>query len=191
MGFNDPINTPSLSGWVIAAALGALLGVVSYVQLGLGANGSVLVAGLVTVVVGLIIGLPSSDVPAVRPAAVAHPVVPPLAPAPVAEPTVALVQPVEEPAAVFLAAEAAEKPRTLAAARDGRPDDLKLIRGVGPKMEAMLHRMGFFHFDQVAAWTPAELAWVDDNLEGFRGRASRDEWVAQARVLAAGGRPLP
>jgi predicted flap endonuclease-1-like 5' DNA nuclease len=186
MGFNDPINTPSLSGWVIAAAMGALLGIVSYLQFGLGANGSVLVAGLVTVVVGLIIGLPSSDVPAARPAAVAHPVVAPLAPASVAEAPVALAQNVIERAEV-----AAEKPRTLAAAREGRPDDLKLIRGVGPKMEAMLHRMGFFHFDQVAAWTPAELAWVDDNLEGFRGRASRDEWVAQARVLAAGGRPQP
>jgi NADH-quinone oxidoreductase subunit E len=84
-----------------------------------------------------------------------------------------------------------EKPRTLTAARDGSPDDLKLIKGIGPKMEEMLHGMGIFHHDQIAAWTDRELAWVDDNLEGFRGRASRDEWVAQAKNLAAGGDSLP
>lgn len=81
----------------------------------------------------------------------------------------------------------ADRPASLPAAREGGPDNLKLIKGVGPKLEAMLHGMGFFHFDQIAAWTARELAWVDDNLEGFRGRASRDEWVEQAKILAAGG----
>ena len=47
--------------------------------------------------------------------------------------------------------------------------------------------MGFYHFDQIANWTDAEIAWVDSNLEGFKGRATRDEWVAQAKILAAGG----
>ena len=82
---------------------------------------------------------------------------------------------------------AARRPASLSAARDGGPDDLKRIKGVGPKLEALLHSLGFYHFDQVAAWTDQELAWVDDNLEGFKGRATRDEWVAQAKVLAAGG----
>ncbi|PKP61535.1 MAG: NADH-quinone oxidoreductase subunit NuoE, partial [Alphaproteobacteria bacterium HGW-Alphaproteobacteria-8] len=77
-------------------------------------------------------------------------------------------------------ATAADRPATLPAAREGGPDDLKRIKGIGPKLEAMLHQMGFFHFDQIAAWTARELAWVDDNLEGFKGRASRDEWVEQA-----------
>ncbi|MFU8864867.1 MAG: hypothetical protein ACNA7O_13210 [Rhodobacterales bacterium] len=81
------------------------------------------------------------------------------------------------------------KPATLQAARGGQPDDLKQIKGVGPKMESMLHGMGFFHFDQVAAWTPSELAWVDENLTGFKGRASRDNWVAQAKALARGEQP--
>jgi NADH-quinone oxidoreductase subunit E len=85
------------------------------------------------------------------------------------------------------AAGAAKKPKALKAARGGKADNLKEIKGVGPKLEALLHSLGFFHFDQIAAWTDAELAWVDDNLEGFKGRASRDEWVAQAKVLAAGG----
>jgi predicted flap endonuclease-1-like 5' DNA nuclease len=97
-------------------------------------------------------------------------------------------------AAPVMAAPAAErpiapdgKPELLDAARGGKPDDLKEIKGVGPKMEAMLHGMGIFHFDQVASWRAPEVAWVDENLEGFKGRVSRDEWVAQARVLAAGG----
>ena len=56
------------------------------------------------------------------------------------------------------------------------------------KLEATLNEMGFFHFDQIAAWTPAQIAWVDGALEGVnRGRASRDDWVAQAKLLATGG----
>lgn len=82
---------------------------------------------------------------------------------------------------------AASRPKALKAARKGGADDLKMIKGVGPKLEKLLNSLGFFHFDQVAAWTAAELAWVDENLEGFKGRASRDDWVAQAKLLAGGG----
>ncbi|MGB7267903.1 MAG: NADH-quinone oxidoreductase subunit NuoE [Albidovulum sp.] len=77
-----------------------------------------------------------------------------------------------------------KKPRALKAPRKGGADDLKLIKGVGPKLEKLLHSLGFFHFDQVAGWSEAELNWVDDNLEGFKGRASRDKWSEQARRLA-------
>ena len=94
---------------------------------------------------------------------------------------------VPETGAPAEAAEAQKRPAGLTAARGGKPDDLKLIKGVGPKLEALLNRMGFHHFDQIAAWTAAEVAWVDDNLEGFKGRVSRDDWVAQAKILAAGG----
>ncbi|WP_300055777.1 NADH-quinone oxidoreductase subunit E [uncultured Roseobacter sp.] len=83
-----------------------------------------------------------------------------------------------------VAAPVGEKPATLEAAREGGPDDLKQIKGIGPKLEKLLHSLGFFHFDQVAAWTDAEVAWVDENLEGFKGRVSRDNWVQQARDLA-------
>ena len=79
------------------------------------------------------------------------------------------------------------KPQALEAAREGGPDDLKMIKGVGPKLEALLHRLGFYHFDQVAGWTADEVAWVDQNLEGFKGRVSRDNWVNQAKILASGG----
>ena len=80
-----------------------------------------------------------------------------------------------------------KRPAVLDKARDGRPDDLKMIKGVGPKLEKLLHSLGFFHFDQIAAWTPEERAWVDDKLEGFKGRATRDDWTGQAKTLADGG----
>ncbi len=82
---------------------------------------------------------------------------------------------------------AAARPAWLDGPRAGGADDLKKIKGVGPKLEELLHSLGFYHFDQVAAWTAAELAWVDENLEGFHGRASRDDWVGQAKILATGG----
>jgi NADH-quinone oxidoreductase subunit E len=82
---------------------------------------------------------------------------------------------------------AGKKPKALKAARKGRADDLKLILGIGPKLEALCHSLGFFHFDQIAEWTEAEIAWVDENLEGFKGRVTRDKWVVQAKILAAGG----
>ena len=78
-------------------------------------------------------------------------------------------------------------PVGLSAPRDGQPDDLKQIKGVGPKLETLLHSMGFYHFDQIAAWTDDEVAWVDENLVGFKGRVTRDDWVAQARAMAAEG----
>ncbi len=80
-----------------------------------------------------------------------------------------------------------KKPRTMKAPRKAGADDLKMIKGVGPKMETLLHSLGFFHFDQVSKWTADEVSWVDQNLEGFKGRVSRDNWVEQAKVLASGG----
>lgn len=93
----------------------------------------------------------------------------------------------DEPAEVAeIVATDADKPAALTAARDGKADDLKMIKGVGPKMEELLNSLGFYHFDQIAAWQPNELVWVDQNLEGFKGRATRDEWVSQAQALASG-----
>ena len=82
---------------------------------------------------------------------------------------------------------AAATPQFMSAPRETGPDDLKQIKGIGPKLENTLHNMGIYHYDQIAAWGPAEQAWMDDNLEGFKGRATRDQWVAQAQILAAGG----
>lgn len=79
------------------------------------------------------------------------------------------------------------KPETLSEARGGQADDLKQIKGIGPKLEKLCNALGFYHFDQIASWSADEEAWVDANLEGFKGRVSRDQWIAQAKVLAAGG----
>ena len=83
--------------------------------------------------------------------------------------------------------ETGTKPATLEGARGGKADDLKMIKGVGPKLEQLLNRLGFYHFDQIANWSGDEVAWVDENLQGFKGRVSRDNWVEQARILASGG----
>ena len=79
------------------------------------------------------------------------------------------------------------KPKMLKAPGKGGADDLKAIKGIGPGLEALLNEMGVFHFAQIAGWTGDEIAWVDQNLLRFKGRASRDNWVDQAKVLAEGG----
>jgi predicted flap endonuclease-1-like 5' DNA nuclease len=122
--------------------------------------------------------------PANAPGAAAAPASAPArapAPAPKPEPAPASAAPAT-PAAVEGGA-----PQRLDGPREGSADDLKKIKGVGPKLEAMLHGMGFYHYDQIASWSAAEVAWVDENLEGFKGRVSRDNWVEQARTLADGG----
>lgn len=81
------------------------------------------------------------------------------------------------------------KPELLTAARGGKGDDLGLIWGVGPKLAKMLNEMGVWHFDQIANWKAEELAWVDARLTGFKGRATRDDWISQAKKLATGWRP--
>jgi len=120
-------------------------------------------------------------VPAPAPTAMPKPAAAPVVPAaaPAAAP--------EAPAAATAPAKPAAAPTGLSAARGGKADDLKKIKGVGPKLEQVLHGMGYYHFDQIGAWTGAEVAWIDENLEGFRGRVTRDDWVAQAKLLAAGG----
>ncbi|MEX5564165.1 NADH-quinone oxidoreductase subunit E [Pseudophaeobacter sp. 1A16562] len=76
-------------------------------------------------------------------------------------------------------------PETLSEARGGKADDLKMLKGVGPKLEETLNELGFFHFDQIAKWTEAEIAWVDSRLK-FKGRIERDGWIEQSKQLAAG-----
>lgn len=65
----------------------------------------------------------------------------------------------------------------------GKADDLKLISGVGPKLEKTLNGLGFWHFSQIAEWKKADVAIVDDELS-FKGRIERDDWIKQAKKLA-------
>lgn len=62
-------------------------------------------------------------------------------------------------------------------------DDLKQLKGVGPKLAEMLNAMGIYRFEQIASFSEANLAWVDQNLTSFKGRPFRDDWVSQAKAL--------
>ena len=90
-----------------------------------------------------------------------------------------------QPEAAAAAVTEEEQPEILTAARDGKADNLKLLKGVGPKLEETLNSLGFYHYDQIAAWTEAQVAWVDARLK-FKGRIERDGWIEQAKQLAAG-----
>ena len=125
----------------------------------------------------------SAEMTAAAPAAKAKPAAKPKA----KTKTKATAKAAPKAAAAEATAEAGTRPEALTAARDGKADDLKKIKGIGPKLELLCQSLGFFHFDQIAGWSADEVAWVDQNLEGFKGRVTRDDWVGQARLLAAGG----
>ena len=90
-----------------------------------------------------------------------------------------------KPAKVDAGAPEGKKPRLMTAPRKSGADDLKLITGVGPKLEGVLNELGFWHFDQISKWTTDEVAWVDSRLK-FKGRIARDDWMSQAAKLAKG-----
>lgn len=125
------------------------------------------------------------------PVAAVAPVPPAPAAAPVAAAPPAPPKPIEPeilspvPLSAVPGAIRMERPRGLEAPRDGSADNLQMMSGVGPKNEQVLHNLGFYHFDQIAGWTPQQVAWVDDHLK-FGGRIEREEWIAQAKLLANG-----
>lgn len=84
-------------------------------------------------------------------------------------------------AGVAIAAAAQEADQAPSAA-----DDLTRIKGLGPKLATTLHHLGVTRFEQIAAWDDAEIDRIDAQLGRFQGRIRRDDWVAQARLLAAG-----
>jgi predicted flap endonuclease-1-like 5' DNA nuclease len=67
----------------------------------------------------------------------------------------------------------------------GAPDDLRLIKGLGPKLNAVLTDLGVTRFDQIATWNDDEVAKVDAHLGTFKGRIARDNWIEQAKLLAS------
>ncbi len=62
-------------------------------------------------------------------------------------------------------------------------DDLKLVVGIGPVLERMLHRLGVASFLQIAQWSERDIDEIDSKLPEFPGRIRRDGWVTQAREL--------
>lgn len=181
-----------LTIWAIAFLAGILAAALLLVVGGWEMTPACFVGGAIFLVIGLIVTLLNNGMtqggldqavpaPKVEEPTTAQPAVEAVAAAPVEDAAPAAP---EVPAET--SADIGEKPEGLAAAREGGPDNLKEIKGVGPKLENLLHSMGYFHFDQIAAWTAKEVAWVDENLEGFKGRVTRDEWVSQAKILASG-----
>lgn len=76
-----------------------------------------------------------------------------------------------------------EQPKILSAALYGKKDDLKRISGVGPKLERLLNKNGVYYFWQVASWSRKDIKIIDQRLDSFKGRISRDDWVSQAKHL--------
>jgi large subunit ribosomal protein L21 len=81
------------------------------------------------------------------------------------------------------AAKKAAAPKAAPVAAGG--DDLKQLSGVGPALEKKLHDAGVTTFAQIAAWTEADVAAMDEKLS-FKGRIEREGWIAQAAELAKG-----
>ena len=81
-------------------------------------------------------------------------------------------------------AQASGTPRIAAAV--GEPDDLRKIKGIGPKLNTLLGELGISRYDQIAAWTASDAAEVDPYLGSFKGRIARDNWIEQAGFLARG-----
>ena len=73
------------------------------------------------------------------------------------------------------------------AARTAKADDLKLIAGIGPKLEQVLNGKGVRSFAEIAGWSDEDIARLDAEL-GFNGRIGRDDWTGQAKILAGRGR---
>jgi predicted flap endonuclease-1-like 5' DNA nuclease len=96
--------------------------------------------------------------PAPRPAAVATPLPAP-APAP------APAQPVAQAAA----------------------QDLKRIRLIDTGVESALNRHGIKRYEQIAAWTTADLLRAAEAIGVSRARINQENWIEQAQVLAKGG----
>ena len=115
------------------------------------------------------------------------------APAPAAPPAPPVEKPVVKPVAVAIAPKPAKKPVEAAPAPAGKPnippavgepDNLRLIKGVGPKLNTLLISLGVTRFDQIAEWKEAEITEIDQYLDTFSGRITRDAWIDQAKFLA-------
>ncbi|HWT57138.1 MAG TPA: 5' DNA nuclease [Rhizobium sp.] len=97
-----------------------------------------------------------------------------------AGPKLTVVRPVSEPVP---ASEPKPAVKAKPVARAKKADDLKLIAGIGPKLEQVLNAKGIRSFAEIAAWSDEDIARLDAEL-GFNGRIGRDDWSGQAKVLA-------
>ncbi|KEZ19292.1 hypothetical protein CP98_02205 [Sphingobium yanoikuyae] len=136
---------------------------------------------------------PAPVAPPVAAEPIAEPAVAPLVatpdPVPVAEPVIAEPVVVEETPAPAPVVEPAPAPipasPAVAAPSDGA-DDLLKLKGVGPKLGALLTELGVTRYAQIAGWSDSDIAAIDAKLGNFKGRPVRDQWIDQAKYLAAG-----
>jgi len=149
-----------------------------------------IIGAILLLLLGIVFGYIAGGAMKAAPRAAAKP-----APAPIRETRAeAKPAPARKPAAKTTAAKkpaakkpaarkpAAKKPASARAAKD----DLKKISGVGPVIEKKLNGMGVKTYKQIAAWKKADIDKADDKLN-FKGRIGREDWVAQAKILASGG----
>ncbi|MCU0829350.1 MAG: hypothetical protein MUE52_18675 [Tabrizicola sp.] len=213
----ETVNAPNLWGWAIGAAAGLVAFGVLVIVGDFDLFPAAFLGGCVAFVAGLILGMPwgagpvaapvmaapaekpAAPAPAPAPAApVAEAVTAPAAfvsaPEPAAKPKAAPKPKAEKPAVEEKAKPAAkpkaakaEGPERLKAPRKGKADDLKEIEGIGPAMEKLVNSLGFYHFDQIASWSEADVAIVDAEMKSFKGRIARDKWVAQAKIIVSEG----
>lgn len=194
------MSNQTQSSALLVAIIAGVVGVVAFFALlvigELAVLGALVLAVLLAILVAIFLliafrnpneaGPVTAPKPAAEPALKAASAAPAAKPAPAPKPKAA-PKPAPEPAPAAAPADGGTRPTALDGPRGGKADDLKKIKGVGPKLEKTCNSLGFYHFDQIAAWTATEVAWVDENLEGFKGRVTRDDWVAQAKLLAEGG----
>ena len=96
-------------------------------------------------------------------------------------------------AVMAAAAAAPQRKQRAAVTADGKKtvrkdgmDDLKLIFGIGPKIEKLLNNDGVKHFEDIAAWNKDDIQKYSDMLGSFPDRIERDEWVLSAQQIIAG-----
>jgi len=190
--------------------MGAVALVACMVVGGFDLTSAAVIASGIFLVAGVIMGLPKEPLPGpgetrvvtpviggVVPVEKAHGAAPQaFAPAPQAAVTADIapepsgVVAAAAPATAFaaMAAEPASSgPARLSAPRGGVADDLKEIEGIEPSLETLCNGLGFYHFDQIAHWSDADVSWVDERMTGFKGRIRRDRWIPQAKMILADG----
>lgn len=181
----DNLNAPSLEGAIFSVGLAVIAFGLAKLVGGFDYTPAVFFAMLVFVGAAVFLVLPWGGAPTkARDPDDVFPITAASAPVATVAATAAVTASAE-PAAT--AADEGAKPAGLAAPRNGQADDLKTLEGIGPALEKLCHELGIFHFDQIAAWGEAEIAWMDSNLKGFKGRVTRDKWVAQAKLIGSVG----
>jgi predicted flap endonuclease-1-like 5' DNA nuclease len=184
MSNNQTDKSCRTNSWLAAVVLGILGFLLAWRWLDWGVIGSIVLGAVVFFIVGfLMVSLfcgktesgQTAPAPAQKPA-----------PTPAPEPVEVAQEPKPAPASTQSASSEPQKPAGLDGPRGGNADDLKKISGIGPGLEKSLNENGIYHYDQIAAWSAADVAYVDEHMLRFKGRATRDEWVKQAAELAAG-----